>query len=169
MSMVGAGCRKISRRATIAATLGACVSARLPRRAVGAAAAAAADPIMELIATHRAAGAAVEAAARHLCDVEGGAADDGGQDRGTGADDDPFFLAALAAFDAADEAEPRAAWALARARLTGPAAAAALLRYVADVEADDREWPAAPDGDGGRNWAATFHRNLAAAFDAMTP
>src|SRR5262245_62973997 len=111
-------------------------------RAVGAAAAAAADPIMELIATHRAAGAAVEAAARHLCDVEGGAADDGGQDRGTGADDVPFFLAALAAFDAADEAEARAAWALARARLTGPAAAAALLRYVADVEADDREWPA---------------------------
>jgi len=167
MSKAGAGCRKISRRATIAATLGACVSARLPRRALGTPAAAAADPVVALIAAHREAVAGLEATARHLCDVEEGAADDGGQDRGTGADDDPFFLAALAAFDAADDAATRTAWALARARLTSLAAAAALLRYVADVEAERDAWPEPPDGDGGRNWAATFHRNLAAALDEM--
>jgi len=167
MSKAGSSCSKISRRATIAATLGACMSTRLPRGALGAPAAASADPILELIMAHAAAVAAFEAAAHHLCDVEEGVADDGGQDRGTCADDDPFFLAALAAFDAADEMQARTAWALARARLTSLAAAAALLRYVARVEADRDGWPEPPDGDDGRNWAATFHRNLAAALDAM--
>jgi len=166
MSKAGAGCRKISRRATIAAALGAC-GAHLPHG--GLAAAVAADPITELIAAHRAAVAAFEAAARHLCDVEEGVADDGGQDRGTGDDHDPFFLAALAAFDAADDVAARTAWALASARFTSLAAAAALLRYVADVDADRDAWPEPPDGDDGRNWVSTFHRNLAAALDEMIP
>src|SRR5262245_26509997 len=119
------------------------------------------------VAAHRAAVAAVEAAARRLCDVEEGVADDGGQDRGSGADDDAFLLAATAAFDAAWDAETRAAWALARAAPVNLAAAATLLRYVGDVEAQDHDWPEPPDDAGARNWVSAFHHTLAAALDGM--
>jgi len=123
--------------------------------------------VAALLAAHRAAVAAVETAAHHLCDVEEGVADDGGQDRGSGADDDAFLLAATAAFDAAWDAETRAAWALARAVPVNLAAAATLLRYVGDVEAQDHDWPEPPDDAGARNWASAFHHTLAAALDGM--
>src|SRR5262245_8689971 len=123
--------------------------------------------IEALLAAHGAAVAAVETAARHLCDVEEGLVDDGGQDRGNGPDDDPLLTVATAAFDAACNAETRTAWALARARPTDPAAAAALLRHVGDVEAEGHDWPETPEDDGDRNWSSTFHHNLAAALDGM--
>jgi len=166
MSKAGPTCSKISRRATLAATIGACASAYLPGAGFGAAAPAA-DPIFAAIAAHAAAFAEFEAAAHHLCDVEEGVYDDGGQDRGTCAEDDPVLLAAEARFNTADEVQARAAFALAQAELTGLAAAAVLLRYVADVEADGGEWPEPPKEFRGRNWASTFHRNLAAALDRM--
>src|SRR5262249_25753393 len=128
---------------------------------------AATDPILAAMAVHAAAFAEFEAAAHHLCDVEEGVYDDGGQDRGTCAEDDPVLLAAEARFNTADEVQARAAFALAQAELTGLAAAAVLLRYVADVEADGGGWPEPPKEFRGRNWASTFHRNLAAALDRM--
>jgi hypothetical protein len=156
MSRAVPSCSKITRRAAIAATLGACAPARLPHGGFGAA-----------ITEHRAALAALDAAARHLCDVEEGLVEDNGQDRGSGPDDDPVLIAALAAFDAASDAESRAAWALARIRPEHPAAAAALLRYAGDVEAEGHDWPEPPDDEDGRDWACTFHRILAVALDAM--
>jgi len=165
--------RSITRRTLVAAAL---VPAALPARlctaatnppfaALDAQAPAAAD-VAALLAAHRTAVAAFEAAARHLCDVEEGVADDGGQDRGSGDDDDPFLRAATAAFDAAWDAETRAAWALARAVPANLAAAATLLRYVGDVEAQDHDWPEPPD-DAARNWASAFHHTLAVVLDGM--
>src|SRR5262245_4742766 len=178
LSMSQAAREPITRRSVIAGAAAAIpAAAPLPvpareqladplRAAVGAPTRADQD-IAALLAAHRTAVAAVEAAARHLCDVEEGVADDGGQDRGNDADDDPFLNAALSAFDAAWDAETRTAWALARVRPADLATAAALLRYAGNVEAQDREWPEPPDDDGSRNWGAAFHHNLAAALDGM--
>src|SRR5215468_4164641 len=165
MSEAVQSCTKITRRAAIAATLGACAPASLASGGLGAAAAD--DPILAAIAQHRAALAAFDAAAHHLCDVEEGLVEDAGVDRGSGPDDDPVLIAALAAFDAASDAESRAAWALARIRPPHLAAAAALLRYAADVEAEGHDWPEPPDHQDGRDWSCAFHRNLAAALDGM--
>jgi hypothetical protein len=169
MSKAGPICSKITRRAAIAAGL----SAALPPLACTLPAHASAptlipDPILATIAAHRAAVAALDAAAQHLSDVDEGLIDDGGMDRGSGADDDPLLLAASAAFHAACDAESRAAWALARARPASPAAAAALLRYAGDLEADGGDWPEAPDEDDGGDWVAAFHHSLAAALDGWT-
>ena len=166
--------RSITRRTLVAAAL---VPAALPAPLCTVAA----DPLFvatdaqargdadvaALLAAHRTAVAAFEAAARHLCDVEEGVADDGGQDRGSGDDDDPFLRAATAAFDAAWDAETRAAWALARAVPANIAAAATLLRYVGDVEAQDHDWPEPPDNAGARNWASAFHHTLTVVLDGM--
>jgi len=167
--------RSITRRTLVAAALVPaalpapllCTAATNPAFAALDAQAPAPTDVTALVAAHRTAVAAFEAAARHLCDVEEGVADDGGQDRGSGDDDDPFLRAATAAFDAAWEAETRAAWALARAVPANIAAAATLLRYVGDVEAQDHDWPEPPDNAGARNWASAFHHTLAVVLDGM--
>ena len=164
--MAQAESKAITRRAVVAgaAALASTAGATpLPAPVPGAAP----DPVLAAIAAHRAAVTALDAAALHLSRVEDGSFDDGGADRGSGADDDPVLLAADAAFDAASDAEARAAWALARARPASPTAAAALLRYAGDVEAKGVDWPDPPEDDDGGDWAATFHHNLAAALDAM--
>jgi hypothetical protein len=169
MSKAGPSCSKITRRAAIAATLTAAVPAMagvaLPARA--AAPAPAPDPVLAAIAAHREAAAALEAAVRYLSDMEEGLVDDGGEDRGSEADDDPLLLAAVAAFDAACDADAHAAWALARLRPPCLAGAVALLRYAGDVEADGSDWPEPPDDERGADWASTFHHNIAAALGAM--
>ena len=161
----GADPNTVSRRILLAAAASVAIPAAAA--STGAGPPAAPDPILATIAAHAVAFAEFEAAAHHLCDVEEGVFDDGGQDRGTCAEDDPVLIAAEARFNAADEAQARAAWALAQAELTGLAAAAALLRYVADVESDGSEWPEPPEHVDGRNWASTFHHNLAAALNRM--
>jgi hypothetical protein len=166
MPKAGPSCSKITRRAAIAGTLTAAVPAlagvALP--ALAPPVAPAPDPVLAAITAHRDAIAALDAAARHLSDVEEGLVDDGGQDRGSGADDDPLLLAAIAAFDAACDAETQTAWALARLRPACLAGAAALLRYAGDVEADGNEWPESPEDCCDADWASTFHHNVAAAL-----
>jgi len=107
---------------------------------------------------------------RDTCDVEEGLVEDNGVDRGSTAADDPILAAAVAAFDAASDAEQSTAWALADDRPAHSAAIAALLRYVADVEAQGHAWPEPQTGDDLRDasWGVTFHRNLAAALDASS-
>ena len=171
MSKAGPSYSNITRRAAIAATLSAAVPAMagvaLPARA--APAALALNPVIASIAAHRAAVAALNAAARRLSDVDDGLVDDGGQDRGSGPDDDPLLIAAMAAFDTACDAETQTAWALARLQPACLAGAAALLRYAGDVEADGSDWPEPPDDDRGADWVSTFHHTLAAALDVMGP
>ena len=166
MSKAGPSCSNITRRAAIAATLTAAVPA-MASVALPACAAPALDPVLTAIAAHRAAVAALNAAAHHLSDVDEGLIDDGGQDRGSGPDDDPLLIAAIAAFDAACDAETQTAWALARLQPACLAGAAALLRYAGEVEADSSDWPEPPDDDRGADWTSTFHHTLAAALDVM--
>jgi hypothetical protein len=176
MAQADSTCSKITRRAAIAAlgvapagalpSLGASASANPAAAATPLAAPALPNPVSAAIAAHRAAVAALDAAASHLSDVEEGVFDDGGQDRGTDAHDDPVLLAAEAAFEAACDAESRSAWALARLAPPHPAAAAALLRYAGEVEADGTEWPEPPDNERGE-WSSTFHLSLAAGLEAM--
>jgi hypothetical protein len=167
MSKAGLSCSKITRRAAIAAGLSAALSPLAGAAAQAQAPAAAPDPrILAAIAAHRAAVAAVDAAALHLSRVEDGVVEDGSVDRGSAADDDPLWLGAHAAFDAACDAESRTAWALARLKPATCAAAAALVRYAGGVEAAGLDWPDAPD-DFFDDWPAAFHHNLAAALDAM--
>jgi len=158
-----AGARGLTRRGVLA---GAAATVAVPNEGA-VTRVAATDPIFAAIAAHAAAFAEFEAAAHHLCDVEEGVFDHGGQDRGTCAEDDPVLPAAEARFNTADDVQAQAAFALAQAELTGLAAAIVLLRYVADVEADGSEWPEPPKELRGRNWASTFHRNLAVALDRM--
>lgn len=183
MAKAGASSSKLTRRAAIAATaatlavpVGAAIAGAplglagfVP--AAGAAPAPAApappDPVLAAIAAHRAALAGLEAAAAHLSAVEEGTFDDGGQERGDSADDDPVLLAAEAAFEAACETESRTAWALARVPVATPAAAAALLRHAGEVRADGAEWPAPPHGEQGF-WNSNFHHSLAAALEGTT-
>jgi hypothetical protein len=133
MSKADPSCSKITRRAAIAATLSVAVPA-MPGVTLPATAAPAPNPVPAAIAAHRAAVAALDAAARRLCDVDEGLIDDGGQDRGSVPDDDPLLIERFAAFDAACETETHTAWTLARLQPACLAAAAALLRYAGEVE-----------------------------------
>ena len=160
----------VTRRSIVAAVASAALGQPGPVAPIPPASGGAGDPAFAAIAAHHTALAAFNAAARHLCNVEEGRVEDNGVDRGNTAADDPILTAAAAAFDAASDAEQSTAWALANHRPAHSAAIAALLRYVADVEAQGHAWPEPQTGDDVRDasWAVTFHRNLAAALDAIS-
>jgi hypothetical protein len=158
---------KITRRAAIAATLAgvgapAAVDALLP------------DPVLAAIAAHKAAYAALDQVCLRLSRLEGQIPQARrkewfAEDRaaGVGADDDPRWTAVLAAYHAASDAVEQAAWALAHARPAGLAGAAALLRHAYEHEAEGCDWPCDPEEEDGDDWHGAFHRNLAAALDAL--
>ena len=166
MSKAACPSSKVTRRAAIAGTLAA-ASPALPAPLLP-------DPAYAAIAAHNAAYAAFEGACRHMSRMEDAIPKGQHEEwfeedrtKGIGANDDPRWTAALDAFRAASAAEKRAAWALAHARPAALGGAAALLRHAADVVARGDEWPCDTEDEDGEEWTVTFHRNLAAALEAM--
>jgi hypothetical protein len=169
MSKAACPSSKLTRRAAIAATLAA-ASPALPAPLLP-------DPAYAAIAGHNAACAAFEGACHHVARMEGAIPKENRREwfdedraKGIGADDDPRWTAALNANRAASATEKQVAWALARVRPASLGGAAALLRHCADVTARGDEWPCDPDDDwdgDSEEWIVTFHRNLAAALEAM--
>jgi hypothetical protein len=164
----------ITRRALVAgaaAGVSSVATATLPVQAL----ASIADPILDLIAAHKAAYVTLDRACRLVSDLEQKIPEERrkewfAEDRGTavGANDDPRWTAAMAAYWAASNAEEQSAWALAHARPTRVASVAALLRYAYEYPAQGCEWPSLPEEEGGReDWNDTLHRSLAAALDAL--
>ena len=168
MSKAAPASSKVTRRAAIAATLAA-ASPVLPAPLL-------LDPAYAAIAAHNAAYAAFEGACHHVAYLERAIPKDKRREwfeedraKGIGADDDPRWTAALNVDRAASATEKRVAWALARVRPASLAGVAALLRHTADLTARGDEWPCEPedDSDDDEEWIVTFHRNLAAALEAM--
>jgi hypothetical protein len=134
-----------------------------------------ADPILDLIVAHKAAYAALDRACRLVSDLEQEIPEERrkewfAEDRGTavGANDDPRWTAAMAAYWTASDVEEQRAWALAHSHPTRIASVAAVLRYAYEYPAQGCEWPSLPEEEGGReDWNDTFHRSLAAALDAL--
>jgi hypothetical protein len=167
--MAQADRRSITRRHFVAA------SAAFPLAAVAPAPIPASDPIHAAIAAHQAAYAALDRACCRLSDLEPQIpaarrkeyrVDHRGTD--VGANDDPRWTAAMAAYWTADAAETDAAWALAHAKPATLAGAAALLRYAHEFEAGGCEWPDESQEEGGRqDWNCAFHRTIAVALAAL--
>jgi hypothetical protein len=170
MSKAGCCSTAISRRAAIVATL-----AGVGAPAITVPALAASDPVFAAIAAHKVAYNRLDQACRLMSDLEGDIPEERrkewfAEDRRTdvGANDDPRWTVANAAYWAASDAEEKAAWALAHAQPAGLAGAAALLRYAHEYEADGRDWPCDPQDEISEDdWHGTFHRNLAAALIAL--
>jgi hypothetical protein len=131
------------------------------------------DPAFAAIAAHRAAYARLDGQCRALSALEEQIPearrqacfdDEIGTD--VGADDDPRWTAALAAWHAADDAETDAAWALAHLSPSTLAGATALVRHAHDHADGGNEWPSLPEADenGDEDWYVTFHLTLAAAL-----
>ena len=170
MSKAACPSSKLTRRAAIAATLaGAAVPA-------SAAALPGSDQVLAMIAAHKAAYAECDRMCGVMADLERAIPVERRQEwmpeDGPCPGDDPRWTAMLIDYHATFEAEEKAAWALAHARPTTLAAAAALMRYAYEYTAQGCDWPDAPEQDGDEEadayWHATFHRSLAAALEAMT-
>jgi hypothetical protein len=170
MSKAASSSSKITRRAAIAATLAGIAAPTL-------AASAPPDPVFAAIAAHKAAFARLDQACLHVSRLEGNIPKERRQEwfdedrrQGIGADDDPRWTAALTAQRAAFDAETQTAWALAHAQPAGLVGAAALLRHAGEFEAGGDDWPCDPEDpedEDGDEWTIIFHRNLAAALEAM--
>jgi hypothetical protein len=170
MSKAASPSSKLTRRAAIAATLAGAAAPALAAPALP-------DPVFAVIAAHKAAYARLDQACSHVSRLEGNIPKQQRQEwfdedrrQGIGADDDPRWTAALTAQRAASDAETQTAWGLARAQPAGLAGAAALLRHAGEFEAGGDDWPCDPEDpedENGEEWTVTFHRNLAAALEAM--
>jgi hypothetical protein len=163
----------ITRRSLVAATAaGVSAAAAAPS---SARALAFPDPILALIAAHRAAHAEFNRVCRFMFDLEEEIPEEkreewfrGDRAKGLGANDDPRWTAGVAAFRAASDAEEAAAWALAHAQPLTLVGAATLLRYAHGYEAAGDDWPCEPERkDSEDDWHGTFHLSLAAALEAM--
>lgn len=167
MSKAASACSKITRRTAIAAVAAFGAPARAASSPLTP------DPVFAAIAAHKAAYTRLDQACRYVSRLEGAIPKerrkewfDEDREQGIGANDDPLWTAALVAQRAAFDAEAQAAWAVARAHPAGLAGAAALLRHAYDSQARGCDWPDELD-DNDESWEATFHRNLAAALEAM--
>lgn len=162
----------ITRRSLVAATAAgvSAVAAPLSTQAL-----AVPDPVLALIAAHKAAYISFDQVCRFLSDLEGQIPKEKREEwfredraKGLGANDHPRWTAGKAAYWAAPDAEEKAAWALAYARPSSLAGAAALLRYAHGYEAEGSDWPCDPqEADGEDDWHGTFYLSLAAALEAM--
>jgi hypothetical protein len=136
------------------------------------------DPIFAAIEAHKAAFAASDAAWHHLSDLEEELPKDL---RRSWIDvwetkivetDDPRWIEAEKASNQLADAETEAAIELINVEPVTLAGAAALMRYVADMEANGCLWPDGLQNDDkpskcGKKWEVYLHRNIAAVLEAQ--